>query len=127
MQAGEYDSEDIWACCCESVKSALAQSGIDPAHIRGISFDATCSLVLRAPDGAQLPMREEGDSLARYFVRLEEMEESVKIISRNDVKALFLKSGMEAEGNSPKEFAATIREEVDKWKKLVKIAGIKAQ
>lgn len=54
-------------------------------------------------------------------------EESVKIISRNDVKALFLKSGMEAEGNSPKEFAATIREEVDKWKKLVKIAGIKAQ
>lgn len=29
-----------------------------------------------------IPMREEGDSLARYFVRLEEMEESVKIIKQ---------------------------------------------
>lgn len=53
--------------------------------------------------------------------------ESVKIINRDDVKKLFLRSGMEAEGNTPKEFAAGIREEVDKWKKLVKVAGIKAQ
>ncbi|MBO6574867.1 MAG: NADH-quinone oxidoreductase subunit D [Rhodothermales bacterium] len=29
-----------------------------------------------------IPMREEGDSLARYFVRLEEMEESIKIIKQ---------------------------------------------
>lgn len=53
--------------------------------------------------------------------------ESVKIVSRNDVKALFLKNGMEIEGNTPQEFAATIREEVGKWKKLVKAAGIKPQ
>jgi tripartite-type tricarboxylate transporter receptor subunit TctC len=51
--------------------------------------------------------------------------ESVRIIERDDVKTLFLRRGMEAEGNTPKEFAATIREEVDKWKKLVKSAGIK--
>ena len=50
--------------------------------------------------------------------------ESVKILDRDDVKKLFLRSGMETEGNTPKEFAATVREEVDKWKKLVKIAGI---
>ncbi len=53
--------------------------------------------------------------------------ESVKILARDDVKATFLKGGMETEGDSPKEFAATIREEVDKWKKLVKTAGIKPQ
>ncbi|MBS1220022.1 MAG: transporter substrate-binding protein [Proteobacteria bacterium] len=53
--------------------------------------------------------------------------ESVKIITRDDVKKLFLRNGMEAEGNTPKEFAAGIRDEVDKWKKLVKAAGIKAQ
>ncbi len=53
--------------------------------------------------------------------------ESVKILAREDVKATFLKGGMETEGDSPKEFAATIREEVDKWKKLVKTAGIKPQ
>jgi tripartite-type tricarboxylate transporter receptor subunit TctC len=53
--------------------------------------------------------------------------ESVKIIQSDEVKKLFLRSGMEADGNSPKEFAATIREEIDKWMKLVKSAGIKAQ
>lgn len=51
--------------------------------------------------------------------------ESVRIIESAEVKKLFLRRGMEAEGNTPKEFAATIREEVDKWKKLVKAAGIK--
>jgi tripartite-type tricarboxylate transporter receptor subunit TctC len=51
--------------------------------------------------------------------------ESVKILGRDDVKKLFLRNGMETEGNSPKEFAAAVREEVEKWKKLVKAAGIK--
>ena len=52
--------------------------------------------------------------------------ETVRIIQGDDVKKMFLKSGLEVEGNSPAEFAATIREEVEKWKKLVKAAGIKA-
>ncbi len=52
--------------------------------------------------------------------------ESVKIIQRDDIRKLFLRQGMEPEGSSSQEFAAAIREEVDKWKKLVKAAGIKA-
>jgi len=52
--------------------------------------------------------------------------ESVRIVRSEEVQKMFLKSGLEVEGNSPAEFAATIREEVDKWKKLVKAAGIKA-
>ena len=52
--------------------------------------------------------------------------ESVRIVHNDEVKKIFLRNGLEAEGNSPAEFAATIREEVDKWKKLVKAAGIKA-
>ena len=53
--------------------------------------------------------------------------EAVKIVNSDEVKALFLRRGMEAEGNSQKEFAETISEEVDKWKKLVKAAGIQPQ
>ncbi|MFN7087890.1 MAG: tripartite tricarboxylate transporter substrate binding protein [Burkholderiales bacterium] len=53
--------------------------------------------------------------------------EAVKIVNSEEVKKLFLRSGMETEGNTPPEFAAIIREEVDKWKKLVKTAGIQAQ
>jgi tripartite-type tricarboxylate transporter receptor subunit TctC len=52
--------------------------------------------------------------------------ESIRIIERDEVKKLFLKSGMEAEGNTPQQFAAIIREEVEKWKILIKAAGIKA-
>lgn len=53
--------------------------------------------------------------------------ESVKILARNDIRASFLKQGMEAEGNTPQEFATTITREVDQWIKLVKSAGIKVQ
>ena len=53
--------------------------------------------------------------------------ESVKIVMSEEVRKIFLKNGFEVEGNSPAEFAAQISEEVDKWKKLVKAAGIKAQ
>ena len=53
--------------------------------------------------------------------------ESVKILARNDIRSSFLKQGMEAEGNTPQEFAATITREVDQWIKLVKSAGIKVQ
>ena len=52
--------------------------------------------------------------------------ESVKILARSDVRNGFLKSGLEAEGNSPKEFAENIAREVEQWKRLVKTAGIKA-
>jgi tripartite-type tricarboxylate transporter receptor subunit TctC len=34
---------------------------------------------------------------------------------------------MEAEGNTPQEFAETITREVEQWKKLVTAAGIKVQ
>lgn len=53
--------------------------------------------------------------------------ESVKIVQSDEVKKIFLRNGFETEGNSPAEFAAAMREEVDKWRKLVKAAGIKAQ
>lgn len=51
--------------------------------------------------------------------------ESVKIINRPEVKKLLLARGMETEGNTPQQFAATVKEEVAKWKKLVVTAGIK--
>jgi tripartite-type tricarboxylate transporter receptor subunit TctC len=40
------------------------------------------------------------------------------------VKSRFLADGGETVGNSPEEFAAIIRSDLDKWGKLVKVAGI---
>jgi ribulose kinase len=41
----EQSSDDIWAACGEAVRNAVAQAGVHPSDVRGIGFDATCSLV----------------------------------------------------------------------------------
>lgn len=41
----EQSSDDIWRACAASVKAALAEAGARPEQVKGIGFDATCSLV----------------------------------------------------------------------------------
>lgn len=50
----EQNSALIWAACCAAVREARAIAGAAPGDIIGISFDATCSLVVR--DGAGAPV-----------------------------------------------------------------------
>lgn len=50
----EQSSEDIWNACGHAVRTALEQATILPTAIRGIGFDATCSLV--ALDAADRPV-----------------------------------------------------------------------
>lgn len=57
----EQSSADIWAACADAVRRALQEAGGDPAAVRGIGFDATCSLVVLGPDGRSLPVGPEGD------------------------------------------------------------------
>lgn len=42
----EQSSENIWSCVCESIKEVLSKSEISAEQIKGIGFDATCSLVV---------------------------------------------------------------------------------
>ncbi|KAM3078149.1 hypothetical protein ACMFMF_004558 [Clarireedia jacksonii] len=46
----EQSTTDIWRCICMCVQRALSQHNIDPTTIRGIGFDATCSLAVFAND-----------------------------------------------------------------------------
>jgi FGGY-family pentulose kinase len=57
----EHDSEDIWSAVCFAVRAAREKAGISAGEIAGISFDATCSLVLRDFDGGQLTVSTGGD------------------------------------------------------------------
>lgn len=47
-QPGHYEQSttNIWKCIRSSVRQAVAQKNIDPNSIRGIGFDATCSLAV---------------------------------------------------------------------------------
>jgi FGGY-family pentulose kinase len=42
----EQSTADIWRCICVLVQRAVSQNNIDPLSIRGIGFDATCSLAV---------------------------------------------------------------------------------
>ena len=53
--------------------------------------------------------------------------EAVKAIQTQEVKAVLLKDGLESTGTAPAEYSALIKEEVAKWHKVVKAAGITAQ
>jgi FGGY-family pentulose kinase len=41
----EQSSEDIWKASCKATKACLRTGKIHPGAVKGISFDATCSLV----------------------------------------------------------------------------------
>ncbi len=50
----QQSSADIWAAVTGAVRAALAESG--PVRVRGIGFDATCSLVVLDAAGNPLPV-----------------------------------------------------------------------
>ena len=53
--------------------------------------------------------------------------EVVKIVQAADMKALLLREGLEAAGDAPEEFDKDIKDEIAKWQKLTKAAGIKPE
>ncbi|XP_069449017.1 FGGY carbohydrate kinase domain-containing protein isoform X3 [Ovis canadensis] len=56
----EQSSEDIWAACC--IVSKKVVQGVNLHQIRGLGFDATCSLVVLDKQFRPLPVNREGDS-----------------------------------------------------------------
>lgn len=52
-QAG-FDLAEIWQAVAEALAEARRMAGASPARIQALAFDATCSLVLRTPEGAEV-------------------------------------------------------------------------
>lgn len=46
----EQSTTNIWECICSSIHDAMAQCNVDPKSIRGVGFDATCSLAVFRED-----------------------------------------------------------------------------
>ena len=42
----EQSSSDIWAACAASVRAAMAEAALPASAVKGMGFDATCSLVV---------------------------------------------------------------------------------
>src|ERR1700720_2345878 len=50
----EQSSSEIWAACVAAVRTAIVGAAIPPSAVKGLGFDATCSLVVL--DGAANPL-----------------------------------------------------------------------
>lgn len=58
----EQSSKNIWSCVCQSVKEALATSKVSAKNIKGIGFDATCSLVVLDKHEHSLSVSASGEN-----------------------------------------------------------------
>jgi tripartite-type tricarboxylate transporter receptor subunit TctC len=53
--------------------------------------------------------------------------EIVKLLGGGEVRKRLLTQGIEPGGNSPEQFAALVRNELDKWRKVAKTANIRIE
>jgi D-ribulokinase len=64
----EQSSNDIWQAVCASVREAVKASGVAPESVKGIGFDATCSLVVLGEGGRPLGVGPSGDDERNIIV-----------------------------------------------------------
>ncbi len=64
----EQSSEDIWASIALCTQAVLKESGIPAASIKGLGFDATCSLVLVDAAGKPVTVSPDGDDQQNIIV-----------------------------------------------------------
>lgn len=56
----EHSSEEIWKSVCSSVQNVLKKSRANVANVRGVGFDATCSLVVLGQNDQPLTVSVTG-------------------------------------------------------------------
>ena len=64
----EQSSSEIWQACAAVVRSAMADAAISPDSVKGIGFDATCSLVVLDASGEPVTVSASGDDRRNVIV-----------------------------------------------------------
>src|SRR5258708_16009780 len=64
----EQSSTEIWAACATSVCAAMAEAALPASAVKGVGFDATCSLVVIDAAGNPLTVSGSGDPRRNVIV-----------------------------------------------------------
>src|SRR5712692_10440943 len=64
----EQSSSEIWAACAASVRAAMAEAALPPSAVKGIGFDATCSLVVLDAAADPLTVSTSGEARRNVMV-----------------------------------------------------------
>src|SRR6202035_3004578 len=64
----EQSSSDIWAACVDCVRAVMADAALPPSAVKGVGFDATCSLVVLDAAANPLTVSMSGDARRNVIV-----------------------------------------------------------
>ena len=91
----EQSSDNIWESVCYVVKAAMAQAGVARHQILGISFDATCSLVVIGEANQPISVGEHGESHRNIIVWMDQRAvEQAQLINTTKHRVLNYVGGM---------------------------------
>jgi D-ribulokinase len=64
----EQSSAEIWRACVAAVRAAMAEAALPPSAVKGIGFDATCSMAVLDRAGNPLSVSPSGDDNRNVIV-----------------------------------------------------------
>lgn len=64
----EQSSDNIWTAIGDALREAMSLAAVEPSQVKGIGFDATCSMVVVGADGKPLPASPGGDPQRNVIV-----------------------------------------------------------
>jgi D-ribulokinase len=100
----EQSSSEIWAACATSVRAAMAEASLPASAIKGVGFDATCSLVVMDAAGHPLTVSTSGDERRNVIVWMDHraMAEACRVNETQDDVLRYVGGSISPEMEIPK-------------------------
>jgi len=100
----EQSSEGIWQACGKAVRGALAEGSVNPDDVRGVGFDATCSLVLLDAEDKPVTVSPTGRDSQNVIVWMDHraLEETELINRTSDPVLKYVGGVISPEMQTPK-------------------------
>jgi D-ribulokinase len=100
----EQSSSEIWAACTASVRAAMAEAAIPTSAVKGLGFDATCSLVVLDAGANPLTVSSSGDDQRNVIVWMDHraLAEAREINEKQDDVLRYVGGSISPEMEIPK-------------------------
>src|SRR5947208_4841043 len=100
----EQSSSEIWSACAASVRAAMGEAAIPPSAVKGLGFDATCSLVVLDAEGRPLTVSNSGDERRNVIVWMDHraMTEAREVNETQDEVLRYVGGSISPEMEIPK-------------------------
>ena len=103
-EVAEQSSDDIWNACAEAARHAVEEAGVDTGNVRGIGFDATCSLVALDEQDRPVSVSSSGEDERNVVVWMDHraVEQATRINSGGHRALQYVGGAISPEMESPK-------------------------